>query len=402
VLPLQAALVIWLLLPSAASPLLMGGEGTYSIHPASVLSLIHFIYTLITGRLAVGFQGRRVIPWRSILVLALMAAGILLNATTQGPKGLALLFDLMIAPSLWFCSALAATQNRPSFTQEIVNVALAATGASAVLGIVQAFTGSVILYEDYYATIYWFDTHVTRAIGTADSPVALAMLISVATPLLAFWTDWRLKIPFLLVFLASAVVTQSRVGTVLTAGGVAFVVLAGRITFGRLFAVAVIGLSATVTFAGSLADGLIARFDNDKNSTGLRETALDYFTHRMDSIVWSGHGAGAGVALRTARELESSLENGYLIYAWDLGILFTAALLLLQLGFLMSKAPGESFFTPGRVAAIAAIGSCISFSSFGASSTVTAMFWCALLVSYASGRLSLPASPRKTHQVTRK
>lgn len=378
-IPVTLALILWLAVPGVAGSLLTGSEGgLLTLHPSSWLVLVDFALVAISGNLTVPRGERRTVPGWVLVLIALLAIGWLGNYVAVGVRGVNLFIDLLAAPALWFALVLVFAGRRPATKRIILTATVAMATANALVALAQYATKSVIFFGSQYATLYWFKEPLDRSIGLMDSPTGLGMLMSLAIPFLAVYKRFAIKIPLAILFSLAAISTQSRVSLVLAVGGIVYLVFAGRFTFGRFLAgVTLIGLSAFVVNSG-IVSGVASRFADDSNSTELRTVAFNYFASHVGEVLFVGHGFGAGVALRTEGVLDSSLENGYVIYAYDLGLGFAALFIIFQI-LMALRVDGRWNGGVGAVTAGSAMVSAFSFSSIGASGSSSALTWLGVL-----------------------
>lgn len=380
---LLASMLLWLCLPNVASPLLTGSGQPFDLHPASWLTIVQFgaFLSLSRPQWRTGGKSKR-FPWWFAAITLLMIFAVILNYSVQGFQSISLVVNLMLAPMVWFLMAMLTVRNDRGLLPRFVLTFLVAATINAVVALLQFASKSVIFYVDYYSNEYWFSTDLSRAIGLADSPVSLGMILVAAIPLLATFRRPSVRLSISIVFLLAAIATQSRVSVAMVAIGVFYVMFAGRFTVGRVVSLGAFVLAALVIMNGSLVNGLFARIQDDNNSAALRTEALEYFGGIWESVIISGFGAGTGVSLRTEGILESSLENGYLIYAYEFGIFFAVALLTVQVVLILRR-PIRRNFGPGTFAASLVVINVFSFSSIGASGTMSFVMWFAILCAHS-------------------
>lgn len=314
-----------------------------------------------------------------------MVFAVLVNYAAQGFQAISLVLNLMMAPMMWFLMAMLTIRNDRRLLPRFVLTFLVSAMINAVVALLQFASKSVIFYGEYYANEYWFSSELSRAIGLADSSVSLGMILVAATPLLATFRRPSARLGLSVIFLLAAITTQSRVSVAMVAIGVFYVLFAGKFTVGRVVSLGAFVVAALVIMSGPLANGLFARIRDDNNSTALRTDALDYFGGIWENVIFSGFGAGRGVSLRTEGVLESSLENGYLIYAYEFGIVFAVALLAVQ-AILIFRRPIRRNFGPGTFAASLVVINVFSFSSIGASGAMSFVIWFAIVCAHSKLR----------------
>lgn len=381
-IPVVGSLLTWLIIPQVAGYSLIGnGSADSPVHPASLLVFVTMVVWLLGGRLAVLANGRATLPlW--MLALVVVLGGMWLSTySATGSAALRIFLDLVVAPAGWFVLYRVADSRSPHLRRQLLHAFLGASAFNAILAFAQVLSHNVIFFSDYYKKLYWYTENVTRAVGTADSPVTLALLLGIAT-VAASWlrsTPWRVSLALL--FCAATLTTGSRFGVAVAVFGLLYSIIfrGRRFTAGQVVAAAVTVGVGILIFQSELSEGVLSRIADDRGSTRLRESAVDYFFGDMSSIIVTGHGAGQGVALRTQGILESSLENGLLIYAYEYGILLTLLLVLLQLVMVISHARKTRTFG-GLVLWLVGLLGVMASSSIGASGTAAVIWWCSVAI----------------------
>ncbi|ADG73805.1 hypothetical protein Cfla_0896 [Cellulomonas flavigena DSM 20109] len=392
--PLDATLValaVWVLVPAAAGGLLTGhSTGLLGIHPASwlVLAVVGVQVLRAPADLA------RVVAQRLHLVVALTLVVAVAALTTQqlGTGGLALLVDVVVVPALMFLLVLTSIDDDPRAARRARTTVLALAAVCAAFALVQWSAGRLLLYEDQFATRYWFREDFDRYMATLDSPLTLSMLLCVALPLLVGLRRAGVQFALVALFVGGTVVTQSRTGVVLVGVLAVWVVIRSQApAHVRLLSLCALGGGTAALLGSGIAAGVAARFTDDEGSAGARTDAFRFFAETWQDYPVLGRGLTASYRYAALGGLQTSLENSFLMYAVDIGILFALVYFGAQL-LLVAEAWTRSTPLPGaRVAATVAFVLPMTYNALAARSASGALLWVALALGVA--RYAAPADP---------
>lgn len=238
---------------------------------------------------------------------------------------------------------------------------------------------------------FWSDTW-SGPLGSTSHPIQMGLFVAALIPLLTRvrWVVLRFVLGGSFVFAATT--ASARTATVLSAGAVLFVILYG---LRRWVATGVI-LAATIPTLvwfvnSSWARGIRNKFTDDGGSAQLRQDALLWSWHHREEFLFFGYPGGR--ELRQTGVLDSSLESGYIMYAFYTGILCALAFLAYHL--VMAVRP---LFIGGWTALPFVVSSLITLVGFFGSSSFMSRalewttFWFVLGLAYAvaKGREGLP------------
>lgn len=313
---------LWFLVPSIAGHLITGqAEGALSFHPATWVILTAFaVQIFANGRRLVVVVAEHILL---VLVFVVVIAVAWVNTRygTYG-GGTVILVDQIVIPVLVFVLVLLGATVRS--LQRFRTLLIVLTSVSVVVAIIQWSVKDTVFYAAQFAETYWFDARYDRWMGTFDQPLALSLVVCVITPLLTAVTRWWIRVPLLALMVMGALVSQSRLGIALVVLAAVYVVIATATTPARravgvlVTAGAVVGLAFT-----PIAAGVLGRLENDTGSTHARELAISFFLSDWPQFFLVGQGISSSYRVASAAGLGTSLESSILMYAIDIGIVFS-------------------------------------------------------------------------------
>ena len=318
-------LIMYLAVPSVARGVFVGSGSP--MHPATIFVVVAVFWVLLTkiqvlGATAVASIGRALL----LLVLALHA--ILL--TFIGTGSLGQLFNSLIGPMLLLgLVAASVTVGGREASLACAKVILVGALFQALLGLIQVVVGRPIFYESQYSKFYWFDSEeFSRALGTLDSALDLALLLVIAIPLTVFIQANVARIGAVALLLAGVFATQSRLGVVLALAGTLYVAMSGETLKARLVTALGVVTCGFGLLLSRFGQDFLERAGNATGSTMRRSEATDYIIDNVFNKFLIGGGFNSSFSLRSGGILGSSLENGFAMYAFDFGWLASAGILI--------------------------------------------------------------------------
>ncbi|TKV61706.1 hypothetical protein FDO65_09190 [Nakamurella flava] len=319
-------LVLWAAVPGVASVMVTGvARGNpLAFHFATWLILLTFAVQMVHQFHAMIAQlTRHVFVFLGLTVF--LVAAFLTSRSGQSGGGLVLFLSQMVGPILLFWMTVVAIAERPERLALIRNWLLAIAAIQSVLAVIEWSLGGVLLYREYYATNYWFDeVNFPRWMGTLDHPLTLSLLICAVLPLLSGVRSVWLQLGLMLVLLAGLLATQSRTGLAVAVLGVVYVLTTSPMKpMTRFLALSVVIGSGAWVASSQLSAGVAQRLTEDGGSAGAREAALTFFYDNLPNFLFTGGGIGSASGVAERGGLTTSLESSFLIYAVDLGALFT-------------------------------------------------------------------------------
>ncbi|MWV60591.1 O-antigen ligase family protein [Rathayibacter sp. VKM Ac-2754] len=348
------------------------------IHPATWVFAFGFVSTFLAPpsreRLT---KGRWVAVAAFVVWAAVVAIAVFQRSGTDSAFTFALLYVLP-GTALLAIGAIVA-RNNPDRIMKVIPVVVALGVAEAALGVAQYASGSAIFFSSYYSTNSWWETDLNRAVGTLDSPLDLAALLTMTMPLANYLKNPAIKYSSLLVLTLGVFVTGSRTGIVMVVVIVVWLLLfnSSNAFIGLILSLCTV-LVAVLFLSSSLSSLLLDRFGaRGAVSTDARSSALDVGLGLIPRNPFDGRGIGFAYTFSSS-ELRSSFENGYLATAIDLGLIAALSLILIQVWAtfttrsrgLLARAPGLIALTWG-----------FSYSSFVSSSTFGLLAWSFIAIS---------------------
>lgn len=371
---------LYLAVPSVARGIFVGQGPPF--HPATLFVIVALTYLLLTQfkyliEIALGAFTRTL-----LLVLLVSHAFIL---TLAGTGAVGQLYNNLIGPvallALVGVSLKVEGRNAATF---LVRSFLLFASAQSALGLAQTLLARPLVYEAQYARFYWFSAdRFSRALGTLDSALDLALLLVVAIPLANYIRRPLLRVLCVAIMLGGVFATQSRLGVLLAVIGVLYVALSGETARIRI-ATAIGLLVASVALALSrFGQDFMSRAQNAGGSTMRRSEATQYILDNIFNNFLIGKGLNSSYGLRSGGTLGSSLENGFAMYAYDFGWV-AAVLLLAFLGAAFSSCLLRADWSPAlsMIILIIMVAGYSSFMTQSASGAI--MFFVVALIGRAS------------------
>lgn len=377
------ALTIWVAVPVAGTSLVTGHtNGLMGIHPASWLVLaVTAVQVLRAPRDLARVVGRRI---HLVLALGLVVAVAGLTTQQHGTGGLALLVDVVVVPGLMFLLLLVGIDGDPAAARRVRTTVLVLAALSSAFAIAQWIVGGTILYQDQFAGRYWFREDWDRWMGTLDHPLTLSMLLCVAMPLLVGLRRAGVQFALLALFCCGVLVTQSRTGTVVVAVLAVWVIIRSQApAHVRMLSLCALGAGAAALLGSGIVAGVAARFVDDEGSAGARTDAYRFFAETWHEYPVVGHGLTASYRYASLGGLQTSLENSFLMYAVDIGIVFALvwfgaqAVLVAEAWLRRAPLPGA------RVAALVAFLLPMTYNALATRTASGALLWTVLALGVA-------------------
>lgn len=346
------ALGVWIAIPSVAGELLVGGGPR--LHPG--------LWSLVTAFVALAFGKRRIIAKGlggsigtvAILVLFIVY-GVFLTMTLRSDYATVGFINTFGSAFIAFILVRGVIASDPQGVQRLVRGMLFFAVLEACLAFAQAASGTAILFAAQREQFYWFNTTgaASRATGTLDSPLDLALFLVVCIPLTAQVKRPPLRFTLALVLAAAVALSQSRVGAALAVAGLLYLVLRSRMNLGvRLFMTGSIGavMAYFIFVPNPVTSRLFDRIEGSTGSTLARSTASDlYFSQIWEQPV-TGTGYTSNGIFQATGQLRTSLENAYFMVSWDFGIFAVLLGIALIVAFLRGAFGGAA---RGTIAAFA-------------------------------------------------
>jgi len=251
--------------------------------------------------------------------------------------GLRLLFDQIVAPLLVFLVLVAYARGNQRSILLIRNTILGLAAAQAVLTLVQARLGRMLLFEADYATLPWFNPlKFDRWMGTADSPLILAFLLCVAAGYAIGVRNVALRLGLLGLYLVSVLITQSRTGVAIICAVILYAVLRSRMAvWARALASLVVAGAGYVLVTSTLVAGFASRLADDTGSADARRRAIGFIFANWAGYLFAGEGLTASYTVGRGAGLATSIESSILMYAVDVGWALTLVYFGSQLALLL-------------------------------------------------------------------
>lgn len=373
-----AVVALRTLVPSVAGHLLTGqSRGFLGCHPATWLVMVLFgVQLLLNSKNLTTAAGRH--PY-VLLVTMVFGVGAFGTSYLEHSGGTRLLGDQIVGPFLTWWLIVAAAQTRRDVGPIIRTTVLILAAAESTLAVVQKFVGRVIFFQTDYLTFTWFSLdRFDRWLGTADSPLALSLMLCLAAGFTVGLRSTLLRSGLLILFLTGTLIAQGRTGTVLICLIILYSVLRSRVVlWARLLSVLLLAVAGYLIFTSSLVAGITARLSNDTGSTDARLRAFAFVANTLTSYLAVGSGLTSSYRIAREAGLHTSLESSYLMYVIDVGLILATAYFGLQVAILFRYGRQRSF--PGvTLAATVAVGLQHTFSAVAGTNLIGTLVWSAL------------------------
>lgn len=320
------ALGIRFLVPSVASRVLTGISSEVQLHPSSFYLMAAFVVTVLTRPSEVGRELASRMLFYSSLVFVFITTIVL--SVLQGQTTLGVFVDTFGFGILLCLMIRVAIDNSPERGRRMALVYVGLAASQAIIALLQWSTGRTLFWEAQMAAYYWWSPTQTRTSGTVGAWLDLATLLAVAVPLTACIRRVWLRFAVAMLLIIGIILAQGRTALVVASVCLACLVMFSSMKFAARFlsAAAILGVGAFIS-SSALIEGIASRYASDTLSGEARDQAANFALSQLPDRVWLGSGFATNGETRIYG-LVSSFENGYLMYAWDIGILVTALMIV--------------------------------------------------------------------------
>ena len=320
------ALGFRLLVPNVASVLFTGSSSASQVHPAAYFLLAAFVVTLFTRPRQAGRELSAHLLFYGALVFVFLAA--IFSSVLQGQTAVGVLVDTFGFGILLCLMIRVAIDGSPERGRRMAHVFVGLAACQAIIAIAQWSTGRTLLWEEYMASYYWWSPTQTRTSGTVGAWLDLATLLAVAVPLTAAIRRWWLRFSVAILLVIGIILAQGRTALVVATVCLAILTLTSSMNTGaRLLSSGALVVAGVYLSSSVLVEGITTRYATDTLSGEARAQAANFALSQLPERVWVGSGFATNGSTRTLG-LISSFENSYLMYAWDIGVVFTVVMFL--------------------------------------------------------------------------
>lgn len=392
-----AAILLWLFIPYVAIATVWGSTPGLSIvtnnHPATMLVLIGFYVVVLTDMPDLTrhvFRSGGTHFALGVFLIA-VAIGYLFVASSH----LGIILDQIIGPLVAYVLMRFHISHKDSVRRTVIFCLIGAAAVQASLVIVQSSIGRMIPYEHYYFVQTWFSLSNERWFGTLDHPLALGLFLACMTFLLAEIPSVALRFALATAFMIAILLSQSRTALMICAVGLVFLVLRSNARpWQRLVLVCAAIATPIIMWSAFTSSNTYNKFVNDGGSAGARTAAAGEFFRQGFGYLFHGGGSGYSFIFSANTHLTTSLENPFLMYSLDFGLIPTILYFGSMIWLLMTASYRREclHITLATTAAIVLI---LSFSSIAAEGASAFFLWTmlALLPRRSATFLPTPADP---------
>lgn len=362
---LTAVVAVRILVPGMAEGFL-----TPYVHPAMYLLMAHVAVQAVFAWPRLRRALRLPIPL--VLLVLFLAGWMLLNSLSDHGGGLLAgalsLVRLLALPLLLFLLIRDEVGIRPRSERMLVWTLHVLGVAQVVLGQMQMNANEALVYENLYRQAWWWDEYVYRALGTVGHGIQLGFFLAALIFLTLRLRQVSLRIVLSCVYLYGILLAEARLALIFALIASAIVLTASL--FHRPVATlvwsAIAGSAAVPAILVSEAYvSVLTKFEDDQGSNELRLQAFQWAGENFREFLWTGYAgthdlSGAGL-------IDSSLENGYLIFGLSYGLFAAAVLALVHVTLAVGPVVARQHWSvalPASLAAILTIGAFFGSSSF--------------------------------------
>lgn len=342
--------------------------------------------------------GRR--HWVAVCILpAVLTLWLALDSLNVGGLGMK---EILQIPAMYFIAPVVLfllVQVGVATTPYAMRVVLGSLFALGLIQVLLVYRQSTLPGQEGFVWVslnehswFWSDEW-SVPMGSTSHPIQMGLFLAALTPLLALlrWVPLRFVLGSAYIFGAST--ASARAATVLAVVGIVFVIVYG---IRRWAATAMIIAAAVPTASWFIQSTWVAdlknKFTDDGGSAQLRQDALRWSWHHREEFLYFGYPGGRD--LRTQGVLRSSLENGYIMFAFYAGIL--CALLFMAYHLVMALRPAVTGGWPALPFVMSALicwGGFFGSSSFMSRALEWWTFWFVVGLAHAVAAQRREASP---------
>lgn len=246
------------------------------------------------------------------------------------------------------------------------------------LALQQRETGQVLVFAQQAQQALWFqgDENAGRSYGTFEGGLELSTVCIFAIGMTYWVRNSYLQVALILAYLNVNLLGSGRAALVLGLGLGLLILLTSKASLLAKTLSSLLGLGGLIfLYFSEAGETMLQKINDDGGSNQKRLDALHWVGRNFEYFILSGYPGARD--LRTAGELSSSLENAYLMVGMDYGLIFTAALLTLQLGIILKNIRSLAGLTMG-LTALGIILVNMTNSGFSSNSVSAYLIWIAL------------------------
>jgi hypothetical protein len=249
---------------------------------------------------------------------------------------------------------------------------------NVLVGSLQVLTGSIVLFPAYFSVVPGFHPDLSRAQGSFEDPLVFALFLIASVAALPSVRTMISRTLFAALVVVGLLESGSRSGLLLGVPvTISVLLLTAKFRLSHVISLAALGGVFSYAVVLGLADKTLTRFETAQRSSNLRQEAYSYIGSHLGEYLITGGGYASSFALKNSGTIRSSLENGYLMLAVDIGIIAALVYLFVQLR-VVSQSLASRQSLPSALGAIAAIGMASTFSSIATRSSALVVVWMAV------------------------
>lgn len=346
---LGLVLALRLGIPSVAASAITGDSNAVQLHPASYFLIVAFVVACFSrGRSLALELGRMFFFYVTLLFVFIFALTITLSF--RGPQSVTLLTDTLGMGIILLVLTRAAIAERHDDGRRLAVVFVGLAAAESTVVLAQWATSDTLVWKTYMTNYWWYSPTGTTVTGTIGAWLDIGMFLAVAVPLAASIKRPLFRFSLSIILILAILATERRTPLVVALLGLAYLLFVSKLPlWSRFLSLVTLSGGAALVLSSDLLAGVIGRFENDTVSAQVRNEAFDYFATNISKQAWYGSGFGSNGAVTG---LQSSFENGYIMYAWDFGLVATVVLFG-ALGSLWIVAMVRRPLVPGALTALA-------------------------------------------------
>lgn len=246
--------------------------------------------------------------------------------------------------------------------------------------------------QQYETRYYWFDEEQARALGTADSPLELGVIVLIGVCLLQSIRRVSIIVPCAATFLVTIIAAQSRTALALAVVALVALLIRRRVPIVPAAAVALVTVIAVIGVASvvpDLGEGLAQKVLDDNGSAGARQIGITRGFPELLHHLLLGGGPDDAVTTATRLGLGTSFENPLLMLGLSWGALASCCWFGTMITVVTARG-GEPRVVPGgRRAGAMAVIAVMTYSSVAFVTGLGTLLWVVL---------AFATAPRRVHR----
>ncbi|WIE61990.1 hypothetical protein DEI97_002305 [Curtobacterium sp. MCLR17_032] len=316
----------------------------------------------------------------TLAILTLGTAVVLTSSATGTSGEQQFLIDSLAPSAAGFALVRRAISDAPRAGTRLAQIFVAVVVVECIVALL-IWSGALPqpFAAEYAARYYWFDINdQSRALGTADSFLELAVVVLVAVALLRSIRRAAIIAPCAMLFIATLFATQARAALALSVVALVAMLVARRVPFVPAATIALLSFALTIATLLALPElgaGLSEKLRDDDGSSRARSIALTEGLPELTRYVLLGGGPENAVTTAVHLRLGTSFENPALMLGLCWGVLASGCYFGVLTGSLLAPGVRPRAVEGGRLAGALALVAVMTFSSVAFVTGLGTLLW---------------------------